>query len=135
MDIVAFPVNGRTAAENLLQSAYRDGRPLDLTRTRIRHDTRVLSGDPDRVIRAEVIRNLVLSDAPGSPGRIRQIDITGALVLGPLDLRFADINCPIRFRRLRLRQRCRPHGSAHAVRISEGMHVARHPGRPCLGGW
>ncbi len=99
MDIVAFPVNGRTAAENLLQSAYRDGRPLDLTRTRIRHDTRVLSGDPDRVIRAEVIRNLVLSDAPGSPGRIRQIDITGALVLGPLDLRFADINCPIRFRR------------------------------------
>lgn len=56
-----------------------------------------LAGDTRRIIRASVIRDLLLSDAHIAPGQLRQLDIFGADIRGPLDLRFARIDCPLRF--------------------------------------
>jgi len=48
------------------------------------------------VIRAQVIRDLLLSAAPVVHGQVQQLSVSGAAISGELDLQFAKIDCPVR---------------------------------------
>ncbi len=84
-------------AEQSLRTSFYSGMPLDLTRTGTQpgqHGGRTDDSRP--AIRAWVIRDLLLSNAPVAPGQIRQLNVTGAAIQGELDLRFARADCPLR---------------------------------------
>ncbi len=85
-----------TRAEQELRTAFSQGRLLDLTKTGPR---RAFDGGPAdatrTLIRAWVIRDLLLSDASVTPGRVRHLSVTGAAIKGELDLRFAKTDCPL----------------------------------------
>lgn len=100
MGAAAVRVPGWTETEECLRSAYREGAPFNPTPSRAKHDA---SHEPStqsrKTIGAEVIRELLLCDVPVPTNRIRQVDIIGASITGPLDLRFAVTECPISFTR------------------------------------
>jgi hypothetical protein len=50
---------------------------------------------PDRVIRAEVIRALLLGAGPGEPGAAPAVRLRGARITGRLDLMGATVSCPL----------------------------------------
>jgi len=50
---------------------------------------------PDRVIRAEVIRSLLLGAGPGEPGAAPAVRLRGARITGRLDLMGATVGCPL----------------------------------------
>jgi hypothetical protein len=84
-------------AEEALRGQFRQGLPLDLNRPCPR---RMHGGKPvhdrKRLIHAPVLRELLLSAGSPSEGCVQQLTVIGADILGPLDLRFAKIDCPIR---------------------------------------
>jgi hypothetical protein len=94
---LAEPVPIFTPAEQRLRTSFYSGAPLDFisTRPQPEHDGGPI--DVSRpVIRAWVIRDLLLSRIPVAPGQIRQLNVTGAAIQGELDLRFAKADCPLR---------------------------------------
>jgi hypothetical protein len=84
--------------EKNLRTAYRQGRPLELGSAGPDSDPRLaINGGAERTIRASVIHDLLLSKPDINPGQLRQLRITGAVIVGPLDLQFAQIDCPVIF--------------------------------------
>ena len=85
-----------TPAEAALLIKFDEGKPLNLNRSgqRRMHDGRPVR-DEERVIRASVLRDLLLSAAPAA-GYVQQLTVIGADIRGPLDLQFAKIDCPVR---------------------------------------
>jgi hypothetical protein len=53
------------------------------------------------VVRGSFLRELLLADIPPPRGRVRRLSLSGADVRGPLDLRFATIDFPIRLEHCR----------------------------------
>ncbi|MFE3762639.1 membrane-associated oxidoreductase [Streptomyces sp. NPDC059104] len=53
---------------------------------------------PERTVRAEVLRALLLGACPAEEGRVAGLKIKGARIVGSLDLRYAVVDHPIRLR-------------------------------------
>ncbi|MDH2427968.1 hypothetical protein [Sphaerisporangium sp. TRM90804] len=77
---------GLSAAEIAVQEAFPHGGEVDL------------SGQDDAVIRASVIRALLLDERDDPAGELPALRVRGARVTGVLDLQHADIRHPIRLR-------------------------------------
>lgn len=93
-----FPDKDLTEAEADLLRAYGRGEHLDFAQEPSADSLSTASLDGTRkIIHASVIHRLLLWDIPAEPGSLRQLDIAGACIKGPLDLRFARIDCPLRF--------------------------------------
>jgi hypothetical protein len=82
--IVAVAVTDLTEPEQALWQAFPRGAWVDLR-----------DGAPDRAIRAEVIRALLLGAADREPGHTPGVRIRGARVTGRLDLMGATVTCPL----------------------------------------
>ncbi|BCY12581.1 hypothetical protein [Actinoplanes sp. L3-i22] len=72
-----------TGTERLIWEAFTVGERVDL------------AGRPDRRVRAEVLRALVLGARPAEPGHLPALRIAGAVVTGSLRLTYADISVPV----------------------------------------
>ncbi len=97
MAALAEPVATFTPPEQRLRESFRSGAPLDLTPTGPQPERGDGHTEVSRpAIRAWVIRDLLLSRSPVAPGQIRQLSVTGAVIEGELDLRFAKADCPLR---------------------------------------
>lgn len=92
-DVAAAP----TPAEKDLRTAFRQGNRLDLNPAgRRRAYEGVPVHDARRLIHGPVLREVLLSAPPSPTGHVQQLTIIGADIVGPFDLRFAKIDCPIR---------------------------------------
>lgn len=91
MCMAALYISNCSRAEEKLRSAYRRGASVNFNEDR----SSKLFGDAGKVIRAQVIRELLLDHEPLSTGQIRRLDLAGAIIHGRLDLRFAKVECPL----------------------------------------
>lgn len=82
-------------AEKRLRSAYGRGASVNFNEVRAEDRSSELFGDAGKIIRAQVVRELLLDDTPLPAGQIRHLDFTGAVIHGRLDLRFARVECPL----------------------------------------
>ncbi|MEO5873688.1 MAG: hypothetical protein ABIS86_16200 [Streptosporangiaceae bacterium] len=73
--------------EQRLWDAYPTGTLVDLT------------GDPDPVVRATVIAQLLLGGCPISPGHVPAVRLSGALITGCLNVSGGDVDCELRLER------------------------------------
>lgn len=87
-----------TPAERALRAALKVGNCLNLNRggRRREHDG-VPAHDAKRLLHGPVLREVLLSVTSLPKGHVPQLIIIGADIVGPLDLRFAKIDFPIRF--------------------------------------
>ena len=84
------------APERLLWLAYAGGAWVDLRPGGAADDPAGAAGwGADRVIRAEVIRELLLGAGPGEPGAAPAVRLRGARITGRLDLMGATVSCPL----------------------------------------
>jgi hypothetical protein len=82
--------------ERLLWQAYPRGAWVDLRPGGAAGDLAGAAGwGPDRVIRAEAIRELLLGAGPGEPGAAPAVRLRGARITGRLDLMGATVSCPL----------------------------------------
>src|SRR5689334_24149172 len=84
-----------TPQEQRLWDAYPTGTEVDLT------------GDPDPVVRATVISQLMLGGHPGEPGFVPAVRLAGALITGCLDVTGGEVGCELRLDRCILVERPR----------------------------
>ncbi|MEU7582620.1 membrane-associated oxidoreductase [Streptomyces sp. NPDC041068] len=84
-----------TAAERRVWEAYPLGRKVDFRPTDRESAMSGAGWGPERTVRAEVLRALLL-DGPRRDGETAKLHLTGARVIGRLDLQHADIAAPIR---------------------------------------
>src|SRR5215210_180016 len=70
--------------EQRLWDAYPTGTVVDLT------------GDPDPVVRATVISQLLLGGHSGEQGFVPAVRLTGALITGCLDVTGGEVGCELR---------------------------------------
>ncbi|MCO6011262.1 hypothetical protein NE236_40565 [Actinoallomurus purpureus] len=84
-----------TASERKLAEAFSTGRRLTLGSG---DPGRGATWGPDRTIRAEVVRELLVSATPPSRAGVPAVRITGARIVGTLDLRFASVTHPLSLR-------------------------------------
>ena len=96
MAATADSVPDLTSAEQELRTAFIKGIRLDLIPA---GPARGLEGGPADVtrpvIRAGVIRDLLLSGTAVASGRVRLLSVSGAAIQGGLDLGFAELDCPL----------------------------------------
>jgi hypothetical protein len=92
-------VNDLTSAERLVWEAFPEGREVDFqTGDPVEDDpSRGADWGPERVVRAEVVRALLLDARKPVPGHISAVRVVGVRVAGPLDLDNADFRSPLRF--------------------------------------
>ncbi|MEU9083286.1 membrane-associated oxidoreductase [Streptomyces sp. NPDC048357] len=91
-------INDLTPAERRIWDAFPRGEGVDF---REHPDDSSVDGagwGPDRTVRAEVLRALLLGAAPAVEGRVAGLKIKGAKIVGKLDLRYAVVDHPIRMR-------------------------------------
>lgn len=107
LDTVPAP----TPAERDLHNAFKQGKRLDLNLAgpRREHDPLDVAR---RLIHGPVLRELLLSPDYALAGNVPQLIINGANIVGPLDLQFAKVDCPIRL------EDCRFYGP---ITLSESM--------------
>lgn len=84
-----------------------------------------LQGRPDRVVRAEVIRFLLLGGAAVEAGNLAELRLTGAHIAGALTVEHADVTVPISLHECRFDERMSVFGS-HLRRLS--LHGSAMPG-------
>ncbi|MGZ9929938.1 membrane-associated oxidoreductase [Streptomyces sp. NC-S4] len=91
-------INDLTPAERRVWEAFPRGDGVDFRHTP--EDSSVDGADwgPDRTLRAEVLRAILLGAGPVVQGRIPGLKVKGAKIVGKLDLRYAVIDHPIRLR-------------------------------------
>ncbi|MFG2000895.1 hypothetical protein ACGFNU_17290 [Spirillospora sp. NPDC048911] len=85
-----------TPAERRVWWAFPRGETIDFSRPGDEHAEHGGSWGPERTVRAEVLRALLLSGRPAD-GEIAALRVTGARVTGTLNLHNADIPYAIRF--------------------------------------
>ncbi|WP_412078514.1 membrane-associated oxidoreductase [Streptomyces xanthophaeus] len=91
-------INDLTPAERRVWEAFPRGDGVDF---RARPEDSSVDGavwGPERTVRAEVLRALLLGAAPAVEGRVAGLKIKGAKIVGKLDLRYAVVDFPIRMR-------------------------------------
>ncbi|MFD3542388.1 membrane-associated oxidoreductase [Streptomyces sp. NPDC058662] len=91
-------INDLTPAERRVWEAFPRGEGVDF---REHPDDSSVDGagwGPDRTVRAEVLRALLLGAAPAEEGRVAGLKIKGARIVGKLDLRYAAVDHAIRLR-------------------------------------
>ncbi|GHI84452.1 membrane-associated oxidoreductase [Streptomyces xanthophaeus] len=91
-------INDLTPAERRVWEAFPRGDGVDF---RVRRDDSSADGaewGPERTVRAEVLRAVLLGACPAEQGRVPGLKIKGAKIVGKLDLRYAVIDHPIRLR-------------------------------------
>lgn len=84
-----------TRQERRLREASRTGRRLVLGGESAEHGA---GWGADRVIRAEVIRDLLVGTPAGADGGVSALRLVGARITGRLDLRFATVGRPLSLR-------------------------------------
>ncbi|MEU9001447.1 membrane-associated oxidoreductase [Streptomyces sp. NPDC048551] len=87
-----------TPAERRVWDAFPRGDSVDF---RARPDDSSVDGagwGPERTVRAEVLRALLLGAGPAEEGRVAGLKVKGAKIVGSLDLRYAAVDHPIRLR-------------------------------------
>ncbi|MEW2353090.1 hypothetical protein [Spirillospora sp. NPDC029432] len=84
-----------TRQERRLREAFLEGRRLVLGAENAEHGA---SWGPERVIRAEVIRDLLTGTPAAHDGGVPAVRLAGARVTGRLDLRFATVVHPLSLR-------------------------------------
>ncbi|OKK15238.1 membrane-associated oxidoreductase [Streptomyces sp. CB00455] len=91
-------INDLSPAERRVWEAFPRGDGVDF---RDRPDDSSADGagwGPERTVRAEVIRALLLGSTPAEEGRVAGIKVKGAKIVGDLDLRYAVVDHPVRLR-------------------------------------
>ncbi|WP_250031247.1 pentapeptide repeat-containing protein [Paractinoplanes maris] len=99
--------------EQAVRKAFRTGRRLDLTRA------------TDRVVRAGVLRFLLLGGFPAEGGQLPALRLTGAHVTGQIQLAYAEVQAVISLRDCRFDQRIDLYG-AHLQVVT--LHGCSFPG-------
>ncbi|WP_411106440.1 membrane-associated oxidoreductase [Streptomyces sp. cmx-4-9] len=91
-------INELTPAERRVWEAFPRGDGVDFRAHP--EDSSVDGADwgPERTLRAEVLRALLLGACPAEEGRVAGLKIKGARIVGKLDLRYAVVDHPIRLR-------------------------------------
>ncbi|MEU8464943.1 membrane-associated oxidoreductase [Streptomyces sp. NPDC029003] len=87
-----------TPAERRVWEAFPRGDGVDF---RAHPDDSSVDGagwGPERTVRAEVLRALLLGAGPAEEGRVAGLKVKGAKIVGGLDLRYAAVDHPIRLR-------------------------------------
>ncbi|MFE7184491.1 membrane-associated oxidoreductase [Streptomyces erythrochromogenes] len=91
-------INDLTPAERRVWEAFPRGDGVDFREHPEDSSVDGAGWGPDRTLRAEVLRALLLDAAPAAEGRVAGLKIKGARIVGKLDLRYAVIDHPIRMR-------------------------------------
>ncbi|MGW3206813.1 membrane-associated oxidoreductase [Streptomyces sp. NPDC001135] len=85
-----------TPVERRVRRAFPRGEPIDLRTSEDEDPARAGDWGPERTVRAEVLRALLLGYQT-EPGEICALRLTGARITGLLDLQYAEIPHAIRF--------------------------------------
>ncbi|WP_404961016.1 membrane-associated oxidoreductase [Streptomyces sp. 147326] len=91
-------INDLTPAERRIWDAFPRGEGVDF---REHADDSSVDGagwGPERTVRAEVLRALLLGVGRAEEGRVAGLKVKGAKIVGKLDLRYAVVDHPIRLR-------------------------------------
>ncbi|MFE6837492.1 membrane-associated oxidoreductase [Streptomyces sp. NPDC057705] len=91
-------INDLTPAERRIWDAFPRGEGVDF---REHPDDSSVDGagwGPDRTVRAEVLRALLLGAGHAEPGQVAGLKVKGARIVGKLDLRYAVIDHAVRLR-------------------------------------
>ncbi|MER7734929.1 membrane-associated oxidoreductase [Streptomyces erythrochromogenes] len=91
-------INDLTPAERRVWEAFPRGDGIDFREHPEDSSVDGAGWGPDRTLRAEVLRALLLGAAPAAEGRVAGLKIKGARIVGKLDLRYAVVDHPIRMR-------------------------------------
>ncbi|QTD98383.1 hypothetical protein [Streptomyces cyanogenus] len=86
-----------TPAERRVRDAFPLGEGVDFRQDRDEDPEQGGSWGPERTLRAEVLRELLL-DGPVREGRIAGLKVTGARITGRLDLKYGTVGHPVRLR-------------------------------------
>ncbi|MDN3355921.1 hypothetical protein [Actinomadura sp. DC4] len=86
-----------TDTERRLWDAYPTGTPVDLG-----DDRPDGTDDPARLVRAEVISSLLLGAREAAPGKVPAVRLSGARVIGALNVSGGEVGCELRLRRCTL---------------------------------
>ncbi|MEU1439294.1 membrane-associated oxidoreductase [Streptomyces sp. NPDC005786] len=139
-----------TSSEHQLCEAFPRGEPVDLRQSQNENPEQPGAWGPERTVRADVLRALLLSGPPES-GKVPALHLTGARITGLLNLRHAEIVHPIqlnachfeqtpdfygaRTRQLDLRGSCLPALTATAIHVEDTLRLTdcRIPGSIQLG--
>ncbi|MFF9910239.1 membrane-associated oxidoreductase [Streptomyces sp. NPDC013457] len=99
-----------TALERRLCQAFPRGEPIDLRQAQDEDPEHPRAWGPERTVRAEVIRTLLLGD-PSEPGEVPALHLAGARIAGVLNLQYAEIPHPVRLTACRFEQAPQFHGT------------------------
>ncbi|WP_460355129.1 hypothetical protein [Actinoallomurus acanthiterrae] len=120
-------IKSLTSSERRLWDAFPTGERVTLGNGDPRHGA---SWGADRTIRAEVIRELLVSTRSPSRAGVPAVRLTGARIVGELDLRFAAVSYPFSLRSCHITDllnfhglRCREIDLAES-RVCEGLHAS-----------
>ncbi|WP_327709509.1 membrane-associated oxidoreductase [Streptomyces sp. NBC_00464] len=127
-----------TSLERRLCQAFPRGEPIDLRQSQDENPEQPSAWGPERTVRAEVIRTLLLN-GPSEPGEVPALYLTGARITGLLNLQHAEIPHPIRLnnchfehppdfrgaqtRQLDLSASCLPTLMATAIRVDDDLRL------------
>ncbi|MCX4630854.1 membrane-associated oxidoreductase [Streptomyces sp. NBC_01443] len=91
-------INDLTPAERRVWEAFPRGDGVDFREHPEDSSVDGAGWGPERTVRAEVLRALLLGAGPAEEGRVAGLKIKGARITGKLDLRYAAVDHPIRLR-------------------------------------
>ncbi|PWS53002.1 membrane-associated oxidoreductase, partial [Streptomyces sp. FT05W] len=83
-----------TSSEHQLREAFPRGEPIDLRQAQNEDPEQPGAWGPERTVRADVLRALLLS-SPSESGKVPALHLTGARITGLLSLKHAEIVHPI----------------------------------------
>ncbi|MFF1557548.1 membrane-associated oxidoreductase [Streptomyces sp. NPDC058279] len=91
-------INDLTPAERRVWDAFPRGEAVDFREQPEDSSVDGAGWGPDRTVRAEVLRALLLGAGAVEEGQVAGLKVKGARITGPLDLRYAVVDHPIRLR-------------------------------------
>ncbi|MFF4296015.1 membrane-associated oxidoreductase [Streptomyces vinaceus] len=91
-------INELTPAERRIWDAFPRGEGVDFREHPEDSSVDGAGWGPERTVRADVLRALLLGAATADEGRVAGLKIKGARIVGDLDLRYAVVDHPIRLR-------------------------------------
>uniref|UniRef100_A0AAU2JKN2 Membrane-associated oxidoreductase n=1 Tax=Streptomyces sp. NBC_00049 TaxID=2903617 RepID=A0AAU2JKN2_9ACTN len=91
-------LNDLTPAERRVWNAFPRGEAVDFREQPGDSSVDGAGWGPDRTVRAEVLRALLLGAGPVEEGRVAGLKVKGAKIVGKLDLRYAVVDHPVRLR-------------------------------------
>jgi hypothetical protein len=133
-------INDLTQAEEEVWRAFPLGESVDFRTASDEDITLGADWGPERTVRAEVLRALVLN-GPQEAGEIASVSLAGARIIGMLDLQYATVDHPVRLRNcyfdevprfyasrlreLNLSESVLPGLTAHAMRVDGVLRMTR----------